>query len=145
MMEELCLSAGGKTQGQTTHQIARNVPPVILSVSTDLSLLITRALILEHGGFVVRACSPERAVERLSEGDIRFDGVLLCHSIDLDERVALAGHIRTAAPDLALVLMQLPGDHFDITICDDVVMAQAGPEALVAAIRRALSRRAPTT
>lgn len=144
MTEELCLSAGGKTQGQSTRQTATNAPPVILSVSSDLSLLITRALILEHSGFVVRACSAERAIERLSEGDIRFDGALLCHSVVVDERVALAHRIRNVAPNLAIVLMNLPADHFDASVCDAVVMAQAGPEALVRAIRRALKRRAPT-
>jgi hypothetical protein len=144
MTEELCLSAGGKTQGQTTHQAATNAPPVVLNVSSDLSLLITRALILEHAGFVVRACSPERALPRLSEGDIRFDAVVLCHSIELDERVVLAERIRAGAPNLALVVMHLPGDHFDSSACDAVLMAQAGPEALVRAVRRALRRRAPT-
>jgi hypothetical protein len=144
MVEELCLSAGGKTQGETTHRTASHVPPVILNVSTDLSLLITRGLILEHSGFVVRAFSPEHATERLAEGDIRFDGALLCHSIDVEQRVALAGRIRAVAPNLAIILMHLPGDSFDASVCDAVVMAQAGPEALVRAVRRALRRRAPT-
>jgi hypothetical protein len=67
--DEECLSFGGKTQQVARENTASKVPRVILNMSADVSLLISRALLLESVGFVVRSCSPERALARLRQGD----------------------------------------------------------------------------
>jgi DNA-binding NtrC family response regulator len=111
-----------------------------MSSGDDPSLLSVRTLVLEHSGFAVVPCLPEKVLTTLSERD-DIQAVVLCHSIDLDERIELAEQMREASPNLAIVVMHRTNEAFDAANCDSVVESLAGPDALVRAVRRALKKR----
>jgi hypothetical protein len=114
--------------------------PIILSSGEDAGLLRTRSLVLQKAGFEVILRLPEEALLTLRKRD-DIQGVVLCHSIDVDERVELAQQMREVSPKLAIVMMHKVTDTFDASDCDSVVESLVQPEILVAAVRRALKKQ----
>src|SRR3954447_9564256 len=91
--------------------------PVVLSSGDDPKLLRIRTLVLENAGFDVVACTPEEVVRRLSERQ-DIQAAVLCHSIELGERVALARDMRRQFANVAIVMMYLADNMFDASDCD---------------------------
>jgi hypothetical protein len=117
------------------------ITPRILSAGNDPMLLQSRKLILEHAGFDVVACEAKDAIEKVRQEPLAIDGVVLCQSIELAERVAMAKAIRQIAGRIGIVLIHYPGDRFDARVCDSVVETLCPPDSLVRAVRGALKRR----
>jgi CheY-like chemotaxis protein len=116
--------------------------PLILSTGSDEVLLLTRTMLLERAGYRVVTCFARDALRKLREAKGEIAGAVLGQSINVEERIELAREMRQIAPDLAIVLVHLPGDRFDASICDAVVETLSAPESLVRAVQRALKRRA---
>lgn len=107
----------------------------ILSVSYDESLLSTRQLILQHAGYeVTSALGFTDALEHCKKGE--FDLVLIGHSIPREDKQTLVKVTRMVSQ--APVLSILRPTSAPLAEADYSVQSADGPEALVAAVDKAL-------
>lgn len=131
--------AAGLTQSLYPEYMTKGVA-IIVSSGNDPSLLSTRTLVLKEAGFQVIPLPPEQVVLTVRERE-DIQGALLCHSIDVDDRVELAQQLREVSPRIAIVMMRRPNESFDASDIDSVVECLPRPEILVAAVRRALKKQ----
>ena len=107
---------------------------VALTVGRDPLLLETRSQVLRSAGYtVVSELSIEKAFKDFRTGD--FDIVILCHSISVRNREALANAIRSHSPNTPVIVVaaRLSAiDRFaDATIPNDpVILLQEIPKIL---------------
>src|SRR4051812_40469350 len=80
---------------------------LLLSVGHDSALLAIRNLILASAGYtVVSASTPEEFVTRFFDGD--FDAVVLCDSLQEDQRERMAAIVHDHSPSTPVILMRKP-------------------------------------
>ena len=111
------------------------MPKHILSVSYDESLLSTRQMLLQQAGYAVTSALgfPE-ALELCKKGE--FDLVLIGHSIPREDKQVLVRVTRMVSQ--APVLSILRPTSVPLAEADYSVQSADGPEALVAAVDKAL-------
>jgi DNA-binding response OmpR family regulator len=102
-------------------------------------LALYRAEVLRDRGFEVRtSTSKEEAVKLIRRGD--FDAAVLSYTLSSDTVEELAEEIRENCPHCPLVVIA-KSLRLDRKITPDAVaLADDGPRALVAALRRVLRR-----
>jgi DNA-binding response OmpR family regulator len=90
------------------------MPPKILSVSYDLSLLATRKMLLEHKGYsVTNGLGFTQSIEQCSNGG--FDLFILGHSIPKSDKLALIASFRANCP-APILSLERHGE--DVVACD---------------------------
>lgn len=102
-------------------------------------LVLYRAEVLRDRGFEVRAStSKEEAVKLIQRGD--FDAVVLSYTLSSDTVEELAEEIRENCPHCPLVVIAQTPRHDRRIAPDAIALADEGPKALVAALRRVLQQ-----
>ena len=113
------------------------MPSRILSVSYDESLLSTRHMLLQQAGYEVTSVAVfSEASERCKKGE--FDLLLIGHSIPRQQKQALAKEAKLHSR--AKVLSILRPSSLTLAEADYSVKSADGPEALLAAVQRALGQ-----
>lgn len=102
-------------------------------------LALYRAEVLRDRGFEVRTSTDkDQAADLIRRGD--FDALVLSYTLSSDTVQELAEEMREHCPHCALVVIAQT-DHPDRRVAPDAIaLANDGPKALVAALRRVLRR-----
>jgi CheY-like chemotaxis protein len=110
----------------------------ILSISYDVSLLLTRHLLLERLGHTVHSAEGfARAFELCEHHDGRFDLIVLGHSIPHADKIAMINHCKNVCKCSVLALLRpnespVPGADKSVDVAD--------PQAFLAAVDDIVSR-----
>lgn len=113
----------------------RIVPKRVLSISYDVVLLNTRAMILEREGYTVTSAQTLRDAIALLQQD-RFDAAIIGHSIPIEEQRQMSEAIRQQCPDAPVIaLTRREGER--LTFADRAIEAQR-PEEMLDELRRLL-------
>jgi DNA-binding NtrC family response regulator len=111
----------------------------ILSTSRNSTVLRTRNLVLQSGGYEV--VTTRAAAEFLQLfADQTFNAVVIGDSIELDERVGLAGKCRKLKPHVPLIIfVRTPAEAQQLlSYAHSLVASLDGPERLLAAVQAAV-------
>jgi CheY-like chemotaxis protein len=109
----------------------------ILCVSNDAALLSTRTMLLENAGFeVVPAFGFAEAMERCS-ADASFDLILMGQTVSPKDKRALISTLRELKCHAPILSVGRLGDA-PLAEVDFTVESQAGPVALIEAVKAAL-------
>lgn len=113
---------------------------LVLNVGHDPVLLNTRASVLRAAGYLVESASTlQQTIRQFRSGD--FDVVVLCHSVDLEERTRLISLIRASGSLIPVISVaafadgQYQGPSSWITI-------ESNPKKLLRGIEKVLDRAA---
>lgn len=111
------------------------MPNRVLSISYDVVLLNTRAMILEREGYTVTSAQTLRdAIELLQRTS--FDAAIIGHSIPVEEQRQMAAAIRQQCPHAPVIaLTRREGER--LAFADRAIEAQK-PEEMVAELRHLL-------
>lgn len=105
----------------------------VLSVSYDLVLLSTRAMILQQEGYIVRSVQTLREAIEVSR-KTSFHVAIIGHSIPIEDQQQIAAAIRRNCEAVSVVaLMRREGEN--VPFADCAVEAQK-PEELIVELRR---------
>jgi CheY-like chemotaxis protein len=111
----------------------------ILLLGRVQELALYRAEVLHDRGFEVRiSTNPEEALKLIQRGD--FDAVVLSYTLSSDTVEELADEVRERCPQCPLVVIANTKYPDRKIVPDAVALADDGPKALVAALRRVLRR-----
>jgi CheY-like chemotaxis protein len=110
----------------------------ILSISYDKSLLATRQMILQSAGYEVTSALGLAEALTICKARHDFDLLLMGHSIPQKDKIELFNALRPHCQ--APLLSILRSGEAPISQAEYAVDAQDGPEALLAAVRMALTR-----
>jgi CheY-like chemotaxis protein len=111
----------------------RNAVGKLLLLTGNLELDLSRKLILENEGYhVVLPKNTEEAAERLKSE--KFDIMLVCHSINVQEAAMLVSKFRNANPGGRVIAITLFGTLPEGLGADRAVSGIEGPAALLEAI-----------
>ena len=113
----------------------------VLLFTRDLSLMLTRTLLLERDGFTVMSASEMREF-RACLLRRSFDLILLCQSLSAEECESAADFAREHAPSARLLVMftrigKCIPDHADV-----LLDAHAGPKVFLETAQRMLTSSA---
>jgi len=80
------------------------LPPSILILGRDISLLETRRWVLEHVGFEVSATlDPKEAAKRIDAGSV--DLFILCHTLSTEEHIYVLAHAHSQCPRVKTLIL----------------------------------------
>lgn len=114
----------------------------ILSTSRNATVLRTRNLVLQSGGYEVVTTRDADEFLQLFLDQI-FDAVVIGDSIDLDERTRLAGKCQNSKPHVPLIIFfRTPAEaqHL-LPYAHSLVASLDGPERLLAAVQAAIGKK----
>ena len=95
------------------------MPPRILSLGRDHSLMPIRTLLLQHAGYTVtEVYSGSKALQRLESTN--FDLVLICHSVVEPERTEFISTANILKPGLLIACMNSNVHYFTDAGCSSV-------------------------
>jgi DNA-binding response OmpR family regulator len=113
--------------------------PKVLIIGSIRELGLYRAEYLRANGFTVQVSAPpsgEEIVATLKRGG--FQAVILTYTLPSTQVLEYAEYVRQECPRCALIVIAT-SRHPDLRVLpDEIVVADDGPEALLAAVRRAL-------
>lgn len=118
----------------------------ILSTSRNATVLRTRNLVLQSAGYeVVTTRDADEFLQLFA--DQTFHGVVIGDSIELEERVGLAGQCRKLKPHVPLIIFfRTPAEAQQLlSYTHSLVASLDGPERLLAAVQATVGqvRREP--
>ena len=106
----------------------------VLVVSADISIRETKTFMLERAGYLVHAVASRAQAEPLL-GLVKFDAVIVDHTLKQDERVTLIRAVREAKSRSRILVLHRSGSdcgadaHFD---------SREGPDQLLDHVRKLL-------
>jgi hypothetical protein len=114
----------------------KNKLPRVLAVTSETSLALSRALILQRAGFhVISVSTPEQVEAALDLGP--FDVFVVGHPIPKAEREQIVGWLRGIAPNVPI--LEIHGFNTPrIPQADSVVESSDSPSVLVSSIHKLL-------
>ncbi len=109
----------------------------ILLFGKNRELALYRAEVLQYSGFrVVTPAARHEAVEAVRRGD--FDAAILSYTLSADTVEEIAELVRQHCPSCPLITISQEGTRDRRIDPDAIVVAEDGPRALLAALRRVL-------
>jgi DNA-binding NtrC family response regulator len=110
----------------------------VLIYGKNPSLLGTRCLVLQKGGFRVVAISHMSELTHLQAGD--FQVFVLCHTLTPEDQLEAIALAYTANPALHTIVMTAYAPEFHAGTMSHFVSAFDGPEELIAQVHRAVDK-----
>ena len=110
----------------------------VLVVSADVNIRHTKIFMLEREGYLVQAVESRGQAEQLLSL-VKFDAVILDHTLKRNDRMELVRRIRDVDPNTRILVLHKSGAdcgadlHFD---------SREGPDALLSRVRMLLGRPA---
>jgi DNA-binding response OmpR family regulator len=108
---------------------------IVLNVSSEESLLATRAAILQNMGYNVLSATNLPQVEHACKHK-KIAAVIVGHSLPRNEKQRIITTVRDRCPAGTPVIGLYRSSPDEVAGTDEAISAQDGPEALVAALRR---------
>ena len=112
----------------------------VLLFGSNRELALYRAEVLNYSGFsVVIPRTRQEAIEAIRHGD--FDAAILSYTLSADTVEELAEMVRQHCPGCPLITISQERTADRRILPDAIVLAEDGPPALVATLRRVLAKR----